>query len=81
MPSSVSAASVKQEGAPPSLASERVRQGLSGRRISATPEQEKRLAKILERLEPTAHGVMAAGLSGAGSEVSFSVVLVQLSHA
>lgn len=81
MPISECSATVKQESALPGLIAERVREGLSGRRIAATPDQEKRLAKTLERLEPAAHIAMAARFGGAASDAPFSAVLVQLSHA
>jgi hypothetical protein len=82
MPDSEFAAAAHQNKATPVPTAERVRQGLSARRIAATPDQEKRLVKTLERLEPAACTVMATTASAhAATDTPFSAVLVRLSHA
>lgn len=59
-----------------------VRKMLSGRRNASTPEQERRLAKTLERLSPAANGAPPGPDCGTAAPAtpSFESVLAQFSH-
>ena len=60
-----------------------VRARLAGQGRASTPEQERRLAKTLERLRPAANGAPPGSECSiaAPASPSFESVLAQLSHA
>lgn len=60
-----------------------VRDGLSGRRKAASPAEERRMAKILDRLHPAANVALAGASASSGQAAlpAFSSVLAQLSDA
>lgn len=60
-----------------------VREGLSSRGKAATPAEERRLGKTLDRLHPAANVALAGAtaLSGQVASPSFPSVLAQLSDA